>query len=271
MRNIHERIALGLSIFVAGYGGSAAFAGAPNRSSSNDASAGRTSPSGQPMPLGPPVDAPWGYVSLCNRSPVDCVNEDTPQARARAVLAARALARARWERAMQQRGMRPAVGAANANAVGANAGAAAEQTSIAEPWRIPRKAAWGTLQRINDHVNRTIRPADDRRVYGVSDWWIAPLSSGQAPLGDCKDYALEKRRELIAAGIMARALSMALVRTAWGEAHVVLVVATLEGDYVLDNLTSEIRHWSHAPYSWQARQSPSDPMVWLSVRSGLAH
>ena len=269
MRNIHERIALGLSIFVAGYGGSAAFAGAPNRSSSNDASAGRTSPSGQPMPLGPPVDAPWGYVSLCNRSPVDCVNEDTPQARARAVLAARALARARWERAMQQRGMRPAAGAPNANA-GA-AGAAMRPAAAAESWRIDLRAAWGTLQRINDHVNRTIRPANDRQVHGVSDWWIAPMASGQAPMGDCKDYALEKRRELIAAGIPARALTMALVRTARGEPHAVLVVATLEGDYVLDNLTSEIRPWSRAPYSWQARQSPGDPMVWLSVRSGPAH
>jgi predicted transglutaminase-like cysteine proteinase len=136
----------------------------------------------------------------------------------------------------------------------------------ADPVRIDLdQRTWDALRRINTRVNRAIRPASDQQVYGVRDWWVAPLSSGLSPYGDCKDYALEKRRELIAAGVPARTLALALADTPWGELHAVLVVDTRQGDYVLDNIDPRIRLWSRTPYLWRSRQSPNDPMVWLAV------
>lgn len=232
------------------------------------------------MPLGRPVEAPWGFVSLCGRSPVDCAEENTPQARARVVLAARAIARARWDRAMQlaaRHGVlsRPAVAASIERAPAADQARPGDDEAAPPPAAAGPEAdrarldldakTWEKLNRINVHVNRAIRPASDLQVYGVRDWWVAPLSSGLPPYGDCKDYALEKRRELIRAGVPAKALSLATARTAGGEPHAVLIVAARQGDYVLDNLDRNIRLWSRTPYAWEARQSPGDPLVWLAV------
>jgi predicted transglutaminase-like cysteine proteinase len=148
--------------------------------------------------------------------------------------------------------------------------AAATPTAANDGKLVLDAATWLRLRQINTYVNRAIRPASDLDVYGVSDWWVAPLSSGLAPYGDCKDYVLEKRRELIGAGLPPRALSIALVRTAWGESHAVLVVATAQGDLVLDNLSGEIKPWDHTPYAWVARQSSTDPLVWLAVTDKFA-
>jgi predicted transglutaminase-like cysteine proteinase len=250
------------------------------------------------MPLGAPVEAPVGFVSLCMRSPVDCVQEDTPQARAGAVLQAQSLARARWQRVMELAASRGQIEAPPPPpaSIGAPAGAAQPgdgETAQAEPALIPAAATvpatatstspptgdarlaldaatWMRIRQINAYVNRAIRPASDLDVYGVRDWWVAPLSSGLAPYGDCKDYVLEKRRELIAAGVPSRNLSIALVRTEWGESHAVLVVATQQGDLVLDNLSGAIKTWDRTPYAWEARQSATDPLVWLAVTDKFA-
>lgn len=248
------------------------------------------------MPLGAPVEAPVGFVSLCMRSPVDCVQDDTPQARAGAVLQAQSLARARWQRVMELAASRGEIEAPPPSpaSIGAPTGAArpAEaETAQAEPVLIPASATstptapptamtdaklaldaatWTRMRQVNAYVNRAIRPASDLDVYGVRDWWVAPLSSGLAPYGDCKDYVLEKRRELIAAGLPPRALSIALVRTPWGESHAVLVVATQQGDLVLDNLSGAIKPWDRTDYAWEARQSASDPLVWLAVADKFA-
>ena len=275
---------------------------------------------GREMTLGAAVEAPSGFVSLCMRSPVDCVQTDTPQARAGAVLQARSIARASWQRAIARAAAKglietpapaPAsIGAPNAVTGQTSSAAAAlsdpssppapsvtlptpAPTPQAGPSAAPNVTAptpaivseaatpvldaqtdkvaldvatWSKLVRINTFVNRAIRPASDLEVYGVSDWWATPLSSGLAPFGDCKAYVLEKRRELIAAGIPGSALSIAVVRTPWRELHAVLVVATEDGDLVLDNLNRDIRPWTQTAYTWEARQSPSDPLVWQAVQ-----
>jgi predicted transglutaminase-like cysteine proteinase len=235
----------------------------------------------RPMRLGAQVEPPWGFVALCSRSPIDCVDDDTPQARARAVLAARAIAAERWRRALQSAARHqppapPEAAAAIDEAPAADARGARDEPAAAPPDAPAATAQPGddardglslaVLRRVNAYVNAAIIPARDEQVYGVRDWWTAPLSSGGTPYGDCKDYALEKRRELIALGAPASALSIALVRTRRGELHAVLVATTRRGDVVLDNLTSRIRAWDATDYRWQARQSAKDPMVWLSVR-----
>ena len=82
--------------------------------------------------------------------------------------------------------------------------------------------------------------------------------------GDCEDYALEKRRRLIEAGVSAEALSMAVVVTRRGERHAVLVVAFESGDVVLDNLTPWPTPWADLGYTWIERQVGSSN-AWTTV------
>jgi len=89
------------------------------------------------------------------------------------------------------------------------------------------------LQRVNARVNASMRPRSDGDGRDV--WTVG------ASAGDCEDYALNKRHMLVAMGVPASSLRMAVVRTGSGEGHAVLVVHTGAGDYVLDNLTNAIR------------------------------
>jgi predicted transglutaminase-like cysteine proteinase len=92
------------------------------------------------------------------------------------------------------------------------------------------------LQQINSHVNSSVVEISDLEQYGREDVWTLPTSGK----GDCEDFALLKRKLLVQRGWPASALSIAVGTTSRGEAHAVLLVATANGDYVLDNLTSAI-------------------------------
>lgn len=107
------------------------------------------------------------------------------------------------------------------------------------------------IRRINRDVNQRIRP-----VKQTTDWRIDPEA------GNCNDYVVTKRHELMASGLPASALLIAVVRTPAGEGHLVLIVRTDRGDLVLDNLTPEIRRRSETPYTWLKRQSASDATFW---------
>jgi predicted transglutaminase-like cysteine proteinase len=123
------------------------------------------------------------------------------------------------------------------------------------------------LDRVNRAVNTEIAPTLKR--YGSnleSGWSIAPA------IGDCNDYAVTKRHELMATGVPAKALRLAVVKTPSGIGHLVLVVATSKGDVVLDNLTGAILPWQQTGYQWLKIQSASDARFWYSVKApALAH
>ncbi len=95
------------------------------------------------------------------------------------------------------------------------------------------------LRRVNGSVNRAIRPRNDA---GADVWTFNPAS------GDCEDYVITKRQRLIEAGVSPGALRIAVVTTRQGEPHAVLIVKTLQGDFVLDNLTNSIRPVSQMPH-----------------------
>jgi predicted transglutaminase-like cysteine proteinase len=107
------------------------------------------------------------------------------------------------------------------------------------------------LQQINSHVNGTIREVSDLEQYGREDVWVLPTSG----MGDCEDFAMLKRKMLIERGWPASALSISVGATAQGEAHAVLLVATAQGQYVLDNLTSSILSPEGTGHVFYARQS----------------
>jgi len=118
------------------------------------------------------------------------------------------------------------------------------------------------LDRINRAVNTEISPTV--KSYGSdlqSRWNIAPAT------GDCNDYAVTKRHELMRSGLPAKALRLAVVKTPSGVGHLVLVVATTKGDIVLDNLTGAILPWQQTRYQWLKIQSASDARFWYSVKA----
>jgi predicted transglutaminase-like cysteine proteinase len=109
------------------------------------------------------------------------------------------------------------------------------------------------LASVNSRVNSRMKPVSDK---GSDRWAIGGKS------GDCEDFALTKRAMLIAAGWPSRALSMTVVKTAWGEGHAVLSVHTSSGTVVLDNLSHSVRPISSTPYRIVAMQGGSS-LQWV--------
>ncbi|MCH9054238.1 MAG: transglutaminase-like cysteine peptidase, partial [Proteobacteria bacterium] len=122
----------------------------------------------------------------------------------------------------------------------------------------------GELERVQSDVNRRITAVEDIDQYGWREHWTYPDTGA----GDCEDYALEKRRQLIAGGWPAQALFLAVARIPRGVAHTVLVAATSEGDFVLDNLMSAVMPWRRLPYAWKIRQSGAAPARWYLIPRG---
>jgi predicted transglutaminase-like cysteine proteinase len=120
---------------------------------------------------------------------------------------------------------------------------------------------WDMVSATNFGVNTRIKPMSDQDQYGVPDYWTYPVTAG-----DCEDYALEKKRELVALGVPARDLLMTVVLDENGEGHAILTVATDKGDYMLDNRRNEILRWDQTSYKFLKRQSQLDPMQWVSLK-----
>lgn len=107
------------------------------------------------------------------------------------------------------------------------------------------------LQRLNTEINHRIRERSDRVVYGVEDNWTLPGAAG-----DCEDFAILKKSELMKRGWPSAALLLTVARLRYSErGHVVLTVRTSDGDLVLDNRSNAVKDWSHTPYRYYARQA----------------
>jgi len=118
---------------------------------------------------------------------------------------------------------------------------------------------WAQLQEVNRSVNRSIRPERNELGLAGETWIINP------DRGDCNDYAVSKRHELLERGWPARVLLLGEVVTQSDEHHLVLVVRTKAGDFVLDNMTAQIKPWAHVPYRWVRVQTPGNSKLWASV------
>lgn len=122
---------------------------------------------------------------------------------------------------------------------------------------------WQIIREVNLKVNRDIIPMTDQELYGRDEVWEYPVDAG-----DCEDFVLEKRRELIAKGIPENDLLITVVRKPDGEGHAVLTVRTSDGDYVLDNLDNQVRLWTDTPYHYLKRQSATDSGRWVTIENG---
>jgi predicted transglutaminase-like cysteine proteinase len=125
------------------------------------------------------------------------------------------------------------------------------------------------LRRINQKANRSIKPVSNYDHWGtMMDHWDYPVDGK----GDCKIYALYKRKLLQEAGFPRQALLMTVVRDLDNEGHTILTVKTDKGDLILDNLVDEIRPWNATGYYFVKRQSQQNPNIWVSLnqRGGTA-
>ena len=122
-------------------------------------------------------------------------------------------------------------------------------------------AVWKLLGAVNHHVNDSIWPESDEKHYGRAEYWTIPTDG----YGDCEDYALTKKRDLMTAGLPESALRLAIAYTPSEARHAVLTVATDHGDYVLDNLRNDIVTWNKTGYAWVERQNPVQPLGWLTI------
>ncbi len=112
------------------------------------------------------------------------------------------------------------------------------------------------LKAVNASVNRRIKERSDIQTSGKIDYWELPSAQG-----DCEDFAILKKSELLKRGWPASALLLTVARFG-GEGHTVLTVRTSKGDKILDNRTGAIRDWSNTPYRYFARQSQSAAGKW---------
>ena len=120
---------------------------------------------------------------------------------------------------------------------------------------------WRSIVTVNALVNGSVRPMTDLGVYGKDEVWAYPNG-----VGDCEDFVLEKRRDLMREGLSPSNLLITVVRKSDGQGHAVLTVRTDKGDFILDNLTNAIRQWdrdrlrlSQAPVERQPRPLGDDP------------
>lgn len=141
---------------------------------------------------------------------------------------------------------------------------------------------WETLNDVNVAVNLAINGKDDIEQYGTNEYWTVPKPDKNGVLwGDCEDYALMKRRELIKAGIHPSNLliTVAMVDTqVWDlvapsgakperfMGHAVLTVITDKGEFVLDNLEYTVKPWNEKiGFRYIGRQNPRNTKLWQNI------
>jgi predicted transglutaminase-like cysteine proteinase len=122
------------------------------------------------------------------------------------------------------------------------------------------EARWEALVEVNNAYNSAILPRTDAEFYGVAERWAYPDG-----IGDCEDYVLAKRRELIDRDWNPSTLLITVVRQPNGEGHAVLMVRTDRGDLILDNQDGRILVWSETPYRFVKRQSQVDAGRWVDL------
>ncbi len=188
--------------------------------------------------------APLGQIVLCMKTPSACESRNVRMStsKARAYLRYASLSRsARSKRA------RPVT-------------RTFRKVGYAPVKLTPR--TWAQLSSVNRRINRKITPRADGNSRGVDVWSV----SGNT--GDCEDYALQKRRELIRMGWPSHSVLMTVAEHPRYGTHAVLVARTNNGDFVLDNLRKRVVPWNRVGYRWKKRQSQSDPSKWVRLSGG---
>lgn len=114
------------------------------------------------------------------------------------------------------------------------------------------------LNAVNQTVNRSISPLLD--LPALDRIW-----HDDAKRGYCTEYSLTKRSQLLDLGWPSSSLLLAIVIIPSQDAHLVLIVVTDSGEFVLDNLRANVLLWDKLPYQWVKRSSPKNPLAWQAI------
>lgn len=120
-------------------------------------------------------------------------------------------------------------------------------------------ARLNVLRDVNRIVNRSIKPMSDIKQFGKREHWTANTKAG-----DCEDFALSKRRALMARGFRPSHLLLTMARRR-GQAHTVLVVRTRDGDFVLDNMREEVLPVNRTGLGYVKMQAEGNSAQWLRI------
>jgi predicted transglutaminase-like cysteine proteinase len=140
------------------------------------------------------------------------------------------------------------------------------RTDSTEALPISLTDRWREMSFVNVSVNAAIAPKPDPDQVD-SHWLINPAE------GDCNDYAVSKRHELLKAGWSSSSLLLAEVTLiSTGEHHLILIVKGAEADWVLDNLNPVIVRLAATrnAYAWDRIQSADNPRFWTNSFAGLS-
>lgn len=210
---------------------------------------------------------PLGLVGYCEREPGDCaaMTDGADQLRPLTELRGR-------EEATGAASLRPASSAAGDPSMLFHALMSSREAQASPPKAADRVEAtldersWREIVEVNRLVNRAIAPATDEANYGVEEYWTRPLALNPiGARGDCEDYALEKRAQLVARGWPPAALALAVAVAPGVGLHAILIVQTDRGDFVLDNLYDNPRALNELDYVWLSRQADAVVTHWASA------
>jgi len=132
---------------------------------------------------------------------------------------------------------------------------------------------WKLLVAVNHQVNQKLDYVDDSAATGTVDSWDLLRLDNAIVKGDCEDAALTKKELLIAKGVPAGAMRLALVQQPHHKGrgvvldHAVLVVETTGGSFVLDSLDYRITAVDQSDYRFLkvTAPTPADPHGWAWV------
>ncbi|MDK1492144.1 transglutaminase-like cysteine peptidase [Sinorhizobium sp. 7-81] len=127
------------------------------------------------------------------------------------------------------------------------------------------REGWQKILEVNHEVNQAVTPMTDMEIHGVEEEWSYPDA-----VGDCEDYVLLKRRNLIESGFSPADLLITVVLQPNGDGHAVLTVRTDRGDFILDNMRSKVLRWSETEYTFLKRQSSENAGRWVKLQDGRA-
>ena len=120
------------------------------------------------------------------------------------------------------------------------------------------------LQHVNSAVNARMAGLATEQI-NARDEWLPARATPSGLAGDCKSFAAEKRRMLIAEGFPADQLSYAVVFRGDLGLHALLMARLNGGDYVLDSRQPWVTPWSEAGYTFVLYQEPGSPGEWRTA------
>ena len=136
-----------------------------------------------------------------------------------------------------------------------------ERTRSTQALRISPDSRWRKMTLINNSVNAAIAPrSNPSRTW--THWRLAPQE------GNCNDYSVTKRHELLKAGWPSSSLllaEVALIST--GEHHLILIVTDTRANWVLDNLNKGIVSLAvtQNEYALVRIESSENPQFWTKT------